>query len=358
MVQGKFDVIHGWAAMKPGLKVEPWSYKPRPIGLHDVEIEIMYSGVCGSDLHAIKADWKGVNYPIIAGHKIVGRVVTKGENVFRFAEGDIAGVGGQAYSCQHDECNECNQNLDSYCSKAVFTFNKKYADGEKSHGGYASAVRVDANYAFRIPDAIANGYLEYAPPLMCAGVSAFASMVRKGVKKDDKVGIIGIGGMGHLAVQFAHALGAQVYAFSHSPSKKQHCLNLGASHFIYTSDQEDLKSVHRKLDFLFVTSIVDPSEYTKYISRMNFGGTIVLLATPTGKMSFAPSEFIFSGIALTGSLMGGADMLQKTLDFAAEHSIRPIIERFPMEKVNDALKLVDSGKVRYRAVLYNPINES
>ncbi|KAJ2800492.1 hypothetical protein H4R20_004038 [Coemansia guatemalensis] len=358
MVQGKFDIIHGWAAMKPGLKVEPWSYEPRPIGPHDVEIEIMHCGICGTDLHSIKADWEGVNYPVIVGHEIVGRVVTKGENVTRLVENDIVGVGGQIYSCQHDDCSECNRGLDSYCSKAVYAFNTKYPDGGRSQGGYASAIRVDANYAFKIPDAIANGYLEYAPPLMCAGVTTFAPMIRKGVKKGDKVGIVGIGGLGHLAIQFAHALGTEVYAFSHSQNKKQQCLNLGASYFINTSDEENLKSVHHKLNYLFVTSSSESNQYNKYMSWMDFGGTIVLLALPAGKMSFAPAEFVYSGIAVTGSLMGGIDVLQKTLDFAAKHNIRPIIERFPMEKINEALLHVDSGKVRYRAVLDNPVTEN
>ncbi|KAJ2801889.1 hypothetical protein H4R20_003502 [Coemansia guatemalensis] len=358
MVQGKFDIIHGWAAMKPGLKVEPWSYKPRPVGPHDVEIEIMHCGICRSDLHTIKAEWENVNYPVIAGHEIVGRVVTKGENVTRFSEGDIVGVGGQVYGCRHEECNECSRDLDPYCSKAVYALNTKYADGERSQGGYASAIRVDANYAFKIPDAIANGHLEYAPPLMCAGVGAFASMIRKGVKKGDKVGIVGIGGLGHLAIQFAHALRTEVYAFSHSPNKKQQCLDLGASHFINTSDEEDLKSVHRKLDYLFVTSTVDPSDYSKYMSWMDYNGTIVLLAAPAGNISFALRGFLFSGVSVTGSVIGGIEIIERMLDFAAEHNIRPIIERFPMEKINDALELVNSGKVRYRAVLDNPVTEN
>ncbi|KAJ2607565.1 hypothetical protein H4S08_004779 [Coemansia sp. RSA 1365] len=358
MVQGKFDVIHGWAAKKPGVKVEPWSYKPRPIGQHDVEIEIMHSGICGSDLHTLKAEWEKTDYPAIVGHEIVGRVVTKGENVTRFSEGDIVGVGAQVYGCLQDKCSECSRGLDPHCSEAVYTYNEKYPDGEQAQGGYATAVRVDANYAFKIPDAIANGYLEYAPPLMCAGVTTFAPMIRKGVKKGDKVGIVGIGGLGHLAIQFAHALGAEVYAFSHSPNKKQQCLDLGATHFINTSDEENLKSVHRKLDYLFVTSSSQSNEYNKYMSWMDFGAMIVLLALPAGKMSFGAGEFTSSEVLITGSLIGGVDVLQKTLDFAAEHNIRPIIERLPMEKVNEALERVNSGKARYRIVLDNPVSSN
>ncbi|PIA18111.1 mannitol dehydrogenase putative [Coemansia reversa NRRL 1564] len=358
MVQGKFDVIHGWAAKKPGIKVEPWSYKPRPIGPHDVEIEIIHTGICGSDLHTIKEEWKGVSYPVIVGHEIVGRVVTKGDNVTKLAEGDIVGVGAQVYGCLQDECSECSRGLDPLCPEVVLTYNNKYADGEQAQGGYASAIRLDANYAFKIPDAIANGHLEYAAPLMCAGVTTFTPMIRNNIKKGDKVGIVGVGGLGHLAIQFAHAFGAEVYAFSHSPNKKQQCLDLGATHFINTSNEEDLKSVHRKLEYLFVTSTVDPKEYSNYMSWMINRGKIVCLAASAGKMSFSPKEFIFSEIVLTGSATGGADIFDKMLEFAAKHNIRPIIERFPIEKVNDALERVDSGKVRYRAILDHPVNGS
>ncbi|KAJ2909229.1 hypothetical protein GGI21_002095, partial [Coemansia aciculifera] len=183
MVQGKINKIHGWAAMEPGLKVEPWSYTPRPLGENDVEIKIEYSGICGSDLHTIKEEWKGTAYPAIVGHEIVGRVITKGENVTDLKEGDLVGVGAQVYSCLQDGCNACNRDLDPHCPKSVYTYNSKYADGHQAHGGYADAVRVDANYAFKIPAGIDP---VYAPPLMCAGVTVFAPMLRKGVKKGDR----------------------------------------------------------------------------------------------------------------------------------------------------------------------------
>ncbi|KAJ2796150.1 hypothetical protein H4R20_005628, partial [Coemansia guatemalensis] len=304
MVQGKFDVIHGWAAMKPGIKVEPWTYKPRPIGPNDVEVEIQYSGVCGSDLHLIKDEWHNTNYPSIVGHEIVGRVVTKGEEVTGLAEGDIVGVGAQVYACLQDDCGQCSRGFDPYCPNKVYTFNDIYADGERSQGGYASAIRVDANYVFKIPDAMVENDLEYVAPLMCAGVSTFAPMIRNGVKKGDKVGIVGIGGLGHLAIQYASALGAEVYTFSHSPNKKQQCLDLGASHFINTSNAEEVKTAHQKLDYLFVTTAGNASEYDNFISLMNIGGTIVLLALPEGKMGIATGEIVFTGVSITGSLIG------------------------------------------------------
>ncbi|KAJ2799223.1 hypothetical protein H4R21_003627, partial [Coemansia helicoidea] len=216
MVEGKINEIHGWAAKEPGIKVEPWSYTPRPLGHNDVEIKIEYSGICSGDLHTIKGEWGPPMLPAIVGHEIVGRVITKGEAVSTLAEGDVVGVGCQSYSCLQKDCNPCSRDLDPHCPHKVFTYNDKYADGVQSQGGYSEAIRVDANYVFKLPEGLDP---VAAAPLMCAGVAVFAPMLRQGVKKGDRVGVIGIGGLGHLALQYARALGAEVYAISHSPRK-------------------------------------------------------------------------------------------------------------------------------------------
>ncbi|KAJ1800483.1 hypothetical protein LPJ59_001058 [Coemansia sp. RSA 2399] len=348
MVSGKIDEIHGWAAMKPGLAVEPWSYKPRPLGKHDVEIKIDFTGICGSDLHTIKEEWGGTSYPAIVGHEIIGKVITKGEGVTEFNEGDIVGVGAQVYADLKKDCSACSRNLDPHCPNSVPTYNSKYADGEQAQGGYAEAIRVDANYAFKIPSSIDP---VHAAPLLCAGTTVFAPMLRKGVKKGDRVGIVGIGGLGHLAIQYASALGAEVVAFSHSPNKREQSLELGASKFVDTSSKEEVDAVRRSLSYLFVTSNAKDNQYNEFISWMDFGGQIVLLAIPEGKLTFAPFEFISSEVAITGSLIGGVNIIKKTLDFAVKHNIRPIIERYPLDDVNAALKHMDDGKARYRIVL-------
>ncbi|KAJ2083421.1 hypothetical protein H4R24_000800 [Coemansia sp. RSA 988] len=305
MVEGKINEIHGWAAMKPGIEVEPWSYKPRALGPNDVEVEIQYSGICGSDLHTIKDEWQGTSYPAIVGHEIVGRVITKGEKVTKFAEGDIV-------------------------------------------GGYASAVRVDANYVFKIPPSIDPAL---AAPLFCAATTVAAPMLRKGVKKGDRVGVIGIGGLGHLAIQYARALGAEVYAFSHSPNKKQQCLELGASKFVLTSDKEEVKKAHHKLDYLLVTSNSKANQYNEFISWMRYQGVVVILALPEGHMQFSPFEFVLNEVGITGSLIGGHRIIDKVLELAVEHNIRPVIEKYPIDRVNEALKHMEDGKARYRIVL-------
>ncbi|KAJ1877583.1 hypothetical protein H4R99_005037 [Coemansia sp. RSA 1722] len=348
MVEGKINEIHGWAAMKRGLKVEPWSYKPRPLGENDIEIKIEYSGICGSDLHTLKEEWGPTYFPAIVGHEIVGKIITKGEKVTHLKEGDLVGVGAQVLACLKNNCHACSNDLDPHCPYSVFTYNAEYADGAHAQGGYADAVRVAASYALKIPERIDP---VHAAPLMCAGVTVFAPMLRKGVKKGDRVGVVGIGGLGHLAIQFANGLGAEVTAYSHSPDKREQCLKLGAKHFVDTSDKEQVEANRHKLNYLFITSNSKSNQYNEFISWMDFEGQVVLLAIPEGHMQFKPFEFIKSEVAITGSLIGGVNVLRKTLEFAAEHGISPIIEKYPIDKVNEALQHMDAGKARYRIVL-------
>ncbi|KAI9506196.1 hypothetical protein GGI25_002107 [Coemansia spiralis] len=348
MVEGKINEIHSWAAMKPGLAVEPYTYKPRPVGEHDVEIKIKYNGICGSDIHAIKNDWGNSTYPIVTGHEIVGKVITVGEKVMKFKEGDLVGVGGHIHSCLRNDCNACSRDLDPHCSECMFVYGSKYPDGQPTCGGFADAIRVEDNYVHKIPESLDPVYV---PPLMCAGLTVFTPMLRKGVKKGDRVGVVGIGGLGHLAIQFASALGAEVVAFSHSSNKREQSLELGASKFVDTSNKDEADTVRRTLNYLFVTSSGESNQYNEYISWMDFEGQIVLLALPKGSMTFHPGEFIQSEVSISGSLIGGTKYADKTLEFAAKHNIHPMIERFPLSKINEALEYVDSGKPRYRVVL-------
>ncbi|KAJ1995186.1 hypothetical protein GGI25_002106 [Coemansia spiralis] len=348
MVEGKINEIHGWAAMKPGLTVKPYTYKPRPLGEHNIEVKIEYTGICGSDLHTIKEEWESTSYPAIVGHEIIGKIVTKGEKVTEFSEGDVVGIGAQVYGCLQGKCQACSHGLDPHCPKAVYTYNSKYPDGQQAQGGYADAVRVDASYAFKIPSSIDP---VHAAPLMCAGTTVFAPMLRKGVKKGDRVGVVGIGGLGHLAIQYASALGAEVIAFSHSPSKREQCLKLGASKFVDTSNKDDVDAVRHTLKYLFITSNAKTNQYNDYITWMDFEGQVVLLSIPEGTLSFKPAEFVRTEVAITGSMIGGVNIIKEALSFADKHNIRPIIERYPLSEVNAALKHMDDGKARYRIVL-------
>ncbi|KAJ1788891.1 hypothetical protein LPJ59_005453 [Coemansia sp. RSA 2399] len=348
MVEGKINNVRAWAGKKPGLVVEPWTYTPRPLGEHDVEIKVDYNGVCGSDINMLKNHWGITSYPIVVGHEIVGKVITVGDKVTAFKEGDTVGVGCQVHACLKSDCNACSHDLDPHCPENMYIFNSTYPDGTPTRGGFAEAVRIEDNFVHKIPSGLDP---VYAAPLMCAGLTVFTPMMRKGVKKGDRVGIVGIGGLGHLAIQFAKALGAEVVAFSHSSNKREQSLELGASKFVDTSNKEEVDTVRHSLNHLFVTSSAESNQINEFVSWVAFEGQIVLLAHPKEDMSINAGLFIHTEVSITGSLIGGRKAMGEMLAFAAKHNILPMIERFPLSKINDALEYVDSGKPRYRVVL-------
>ncbi|KAJ2777050.1 hypothetical protein GGI15_004636 [Coemansia interrupta] len=350
MVEGKFNEIHGWAAIKPGLKVEQWSYKPRPMGADDIEIKIEYSGICSTDLHVMRGDWGKELFPTIVGHEIVGRVVTKGENVTDFEEGDLVGVGCLVHACHESTCRECSRNLDQHCSRKVFTYNDVYADGHQAQGGYAEAIRVESRYVFKIPDNLDPAHVA---PLMCAGSTVYTPMLHGGVKKGDRVGVVGIGGLGHLAIKYAKALGAEVVAFSHSPGKREESLELGATEFVNTANEQEVEAIRGSLQYLFVTTNVDPRKYKDFVTWMDYQGQIILLALPQGELEVSPILLANRKVSITGSLIAGAEDQKATLQFSAEHNILPVIEKFPMSKVNEAIQRIENGEAHFRIVLVN-----
>ncbi|KAJ1922219.1 hypothetical protein H4219_000081 [Mycoemilia scoparia] len=350
MVEGKISPIHGWAAMKAEGPVEPWSYVPRPLGPNDVEIQIQFCGICGSDLHTIDSGWGPTTYPAIVGHEIIGKVITKGEKVSNLDIGQTVGVGAQVFACLQKDCKACSIDMDPHCPKGVFTYNAKYSDGENAQGGYAEAVRVDANYVIPIPSNIEP---QYAASLMCAGVTVFTPMIHNGVKKGDRVGVVGIGGLGHLALQYARALGCEVTAFSSSDNKKEECFKLGATRFINIKKEDDLAKAEKSLDHLFITSNARSNDYTQFSRWMDLRGKICLLALPENKIELNPGSLILGSVYFGGSLIGGINDLKSALEFASKHNIKPVIEKLPMEKVNEGIQRVRDGKVRYRVVLEN-----
>ncbi|PVU85193.1 hypothetical protein BB560_006671 [Smittium megazygosporum] len=339
-----------WAAKTPGFTLEPFEYVPRPLGDNDIEIKVTCCGICGSDLHTISGEWGTPDLPVVVGHEIVGEVVKKGNSVSTLELGDLVGVGAQVYACGQPDCNACSRGFDPHCSKRVYTYNDKYVDGGKAYGGYSEGVRVDEHYAFRIPKEISPAE---AAPLMCAGTTVFTPMLSHGFKKGDRVGVIGIGGLGHLALQFASKLGCVVTAFSHSSNKRQECLDFGAHNFVDTHDPEALKKCERSLDYLIITSNSSSNDYEQFGSWVDFHGKIILLAAPPAKISLAPNFFISTEVFLGGSLIGGIKQIKETLAFAAKHNIRPVIQKVPMSECNRGVQMVHTGNVRYRVVLEN-----
>ncbi|KAJ1962954.1 hypothetical protein IWQ62_003366 [Dispira parvispora] len=348
--QPQFPVIHGYAVKANGEAFVPWQYTPRKLGPNDIEIKIDHCGICGSDIHTVDSGWGPTHYPIIVGHEIVGRVVTKGDSVKHLQLGDLVGVGAQAFACQKSDCRNCQNSMDAYCPHFVGTYNAKYADGQVSQGGYAEAVRVDSNYAFLIPKEIDP---QEAAPLMCAGTTVFTPMLHHKMKKGDRVGVVGIGGLGHLAVQYAHALGAEVTAFTTSENKRQDAIKLGAHKVVNIRNEDDVKQARLSLDYLLVTTNSKHTDWTLLTTFMDTSGHIILLAVPEAPVNFNAFALIHQGISMSGSLIGGIEQVRETLAFAAKHNIRPWIEKLPMKDVNEGIERVRSNKVRFRVVLSN-----
>ncbi|KXN72072.1 putative mannitol dehydrogenase [Conidiobolus coronatus NRRL 28638] len=358
-IQGKFDQIKAWACPGKGEKIVPYTYKARPLGEEDVEVQISHCGICGSDIHTMDSGWGPSDYPVVTGHEIVGTVtaagskvsnVKVGDRVSNVKVGDRVGVGCVVSACLQDDCEFCVDKKDIFCPKRVFTYGDKWSENEKTYGGYAEAIRLKSHLAFPIPETLPS---EYAAPLMCAGVTVFAPMLRHGVQPGDAVGIIGIGGLGHLALQYASKLGAEVYALSRSEAKRQEALDLGATHYVNTSDPEQVKDLQNKLKFLIVTNNTANAPWDLYTSFIKIEGRMILLGIPETPSTISTGAIVRKAISITGSLIGSIHEVQQTLDFAAKHNIKPLINEFPMSRVNEGIQHVRDGKVRYRVVLKN-----
>ena len=302
-----------------------------------------------SDIHTLDSGWGPTTYPVVVGHEIVGTVTAVGPSVSQYKVGDRVGVGAQVWSCQKfDACSDCQLQQDALCPHRVFTYNSKYSDGQQSYGGYAEAVRVSEKYAFKIPENLPS---DVCAPLLCAGVTVFNPLKQQGVKPGSKVGVVGIGGLGHLAIQFAAKMGAQVVAVSHSANKKAECQQLGSSGFVLISDKNSVKAAVQSLDVLLVTSNHTGQPWDVYLSLLKNRGVCVLLAVPEEPLEIGAGSLIMRELTLTGSLIGSRKVVQEMLEFAAKHEVRPWIEKVPMEEVNGAIQKVRDGKVRYRMVL-------
>ncbi|KAJ3212271.1 hypothetical protein HDU67_003932 [Dinochytrium kinnereticum] len=340
------EVIKAFACGGKGEPLKPFTYTPRPLGSKDVEIEISHCGICGSDIHTLDSGWGPTAYPCVVGHEIIGTISAVGPEVKSLKVGDRAGVGAQVWACL--ECASCKAGNDNFCSKGVFTYNAKYQDGKEAQGGYASHVRVQEEWAIAIPEKISS---EVAAPLMCAGVTVFAPLNRYITKPGMRVGVVGIGGLGHLAIQFAAKMGSHVVAISHSPNKKDDCAKLGASDFVVLENADDYGRIAGTLDVLLISSFHANESMDKLFSTLGPYGQAILVAIPEVPISMHAFSVILGNKSLAGSIIGSVKQLKETLEFAAEHDVKPWIEVMPMEQANDAIVKVRAGKPRFRIVL-------
>ena len=336
-----------YAVSSPTAALAPFQVERRAVGAHDVQIEIAYCGICHSDIHQVRDEWGGAKYPMVPGHEIVGRVTAVGAHVKKFQVGDLAGVGCMVDSCR--TCPSCQRQLEQFCDKgSAFTYNGTEMDRKTpTYGGYSSSVVVDEAFTLKVSPKLD---LAAVAPLLCAVITTFSPLRRFHTKAGDKVGVVGLGGLGHMAVKLAAAMGAEVTMLSTSSSKEADARKLGAQHFGLTSDPATFKALAGQFD-LIIDTISAPHDYNKYLGLLRLEGAMVLLGVPPEPAPVAAGSLIFGHKVLTGSLIGGIAETQEMLDFCAEHNIVSEIELIPVQQVNEAYDRMMKNDVRYRFVL-------
>lgn len=335
-----------YAAPAVNAPLGPFSLERREPGPHDVQIEILYCGVCHSDLHQVRDEWGGSIFPMVPGHEIVGRVTKVGEHVTRFKEGDIAGVGCFVDSCR--VCPNCLEKEEQYCDKGmVSTYNGRDKEGNPTYGGYSTQIVVDEQYTLKVSP---NLPLEKVAPLLCAGITTYSPLRHLGVTKGHRVGVLGLGGLGHMGVKFAAAFGAEVTMLSHSPSKEADAKLLGAHNFALTSDPEVMKQYQNYFDVILNT-VSAPHDYNTYLNLLRTNGTMVVVGVPPTPAEVPAFTLIAKRRSIMGSLIGGIKETQEMLDYCAEHNITSEVEVIDIKDINEAYERMLKGDVRYRFVI-------
>ena len=340
-------MVKTYAALDERSALAPYEIKRRDPGPGDVQIRILFCGVCHSDLHTARNEWKNTLYPSVPGHEIVGRVVQVGKRVRRFKVGDLAGVGCFVDSC--GKCPNCKANEEQFCqSEPTFTYNSIEKDG-KAHtcGGYSSHITVRDKYVLKIKKGLP---LARIAPLLCAGITTYSPLKRYGTKKGKKVGVVGLGGLGHMAVKIAKAMGAEVTVFSTSPGKEADAKKLGAKNFLLSSSPENFTKMAGKLD-LIIDTVSAHHDLSPYLSALKIDGTHVLVGAAPEPSQVSAFALIMGRKVLTGSLIGGIKETQEMLDFCARKKVFSDIELIPAAKINDAYERTIKGQVKYRFVI-------
>lgn len=337
----------GYAAQSAASPLEPYTFKRRDLREHDVLIDIAYCGVCHSDIHQVRNEWGGSTFPMVPGHEIVGHVVEVGKAVKHFKVGDVVGVGCMVDSCR--SCAPCEESLEQYCEKGFTATYNSTEQGSKNptYGGYSDKIVVDENFVLKIPPKLS---LSAVAPLLCAGITTYSPLRHWNVGPGQKVGIIGLGGLGHMAVKFAHAMGAHTVVLTHSPQKKADALKLGANEILISSDAADLTKHAGSFDLLLCT-ISSPYNINQYVDLLNLDGTMVLIGIPEKPLSLGPFSLIAKRRQIAGSLIGGIKETQEMLDYCAAHNITADIEMIKMSEINEAYERMIKSDVRYRFVI-------
>lgn len=338
---------HAYGTQGPDQPIAPLTIERRAVGADDVLIEVLFSGICHSDIHQARGEWGNSHYPMVPGHEIVGRVREVGANVKRFKVGDMAGVGCMVDSCRR--CSPCHDHHEQFCDKGpAFTYNSTEMDrSTRTYGGYSSHVVVTERFALKVPETLDPAG---AAPLLCAGITTYSPLRRWNCKKGDKVAVVGLGGLGHMAVKLAAAMGADVTMISTSRSKEADAARLGATSFALSSDPATFKQLAGKFDLIIDTISVE-HDYGAYLGLLRTFGTMVIVGVPEKPVSFHAFSVIAGNKSFVGSSIGGTEETQEMLEFCAKHNIVSDIEVIKASDINNAYARMMKNDVRYRFVI-------
>jgi len=337
----------GCATRGPKTPLTPFTFERRDPRERDVMIEILYCGVCHSDIHQVRDEWGGAIYPMVPGHEIVGRVTRVGSQVTKFKVGDLAGVGCLVDSCRR--CHSCKDGLEQFCENGwVGTYNSVEKDGKTpTYGGYSNNIVVDESFTLRISPRME---LSRVAPLLCAGITTYSPLRHWNVTEGQKVGIVGLGGLGHMGVKFVRSFGAHVVVFTTSPKKKDDAMRLGAHEVVVSRRDEEMKTHLDSFDFILDT-VSAPHDLNAYLALLKRDGSMVLVGLPEEAPELQASNLVFKRRQIAGSLIGGLPETQEMLDYCAEHGIVADIELIPIQNINEAYERMLRSEVKYRFVI-------
>jgi len=332
-------MIKAFAVFEPGGELKPFEYDPGELKAHEVEIDVHYSGICHSDLSVIDNEWGMTQYPVVPGHEVVGKIAKVGDQVDHLKVGQMVGLGWHAGYC--NECAFCHSGDHNLCATAQPTI-------IGHHGGFADKVRADANCVVPIPDGVE---LDSAGPLFCAGITVFNPLVQFDIKPTDKVAVIGIGGLGHLALQFLNAWGCEVTAFTSSEEKKKEALSLGAQHTLSSRDQSEIEAAADCFD-LIISTVNVKLDWNLYLCTLKPRGRLHFVGATLDPLDINVFSLIMRQRSVSGSPVGSPSTIAKMIEFARLHNIKPVIEKFNFDDINEAITRLRSGQTHYRIVLH------
>jgi len=337
----------GYVAKKAGSVLEPWDFQRRDLNPRDVQLDILYCGVCHSDLHQVRDEWGNGIFPMVPGHEIIGKVIKTGSKVQKFKVGDLVGVGCLVDSCR--ECDNCQHGLEQFCSNGHSQTYNGYEQDKKTptYGGYSNLIVVHEDFVLHVSDQLP---IEGVAPLLCAGITTYSPLKHWKVGKGHKVAILGLGGLGHMAVKFASSFGAEVTMLSTSPAKEADAKRLGAHKFVLTTNEESVNAVKGYFDFI-VDTVSAPHDYNLYLSLLNTDGVHICLGAPPAPTEIMGFNLIMGRRSLVGSLIGGLPETQEMLDYCAEHNIVSDVEVIEMKYIDKAYDRMLKGDVHYRFVI-------